>query len=492
MSDDLVPVSGRTGPIRVDVSPGVVPVIAGSDSEVTVDITNDDYVIRSLRVAVLGLDPTWVTVPDEAVALFPGERRTILVACRLPQEFPSGARRAAIEVRDSMGDLVPALVEFDLLVDPVESMSLTVEPSNVTASKRAAFTATVANHGNTPLEVSFSASDPEQLVRSEFTPPFITVYPKTVGVTRVESVGTRPWMGAPQVRLLTLVATSMPLDDGHGAALSLLAAAPPPATSQAMVAIVQRPRLGRRLLTMLGLLVAVAVFTLVIASTFGNLARKADANAELIKQSLGGNQAASGAAVAPAQMLGTVTSSTGTPLSGVSVEIFDSVKGPTVAAFKTVTDSVGGYRVSGVAAGKYRIKFSAAGFSDIWYPAAAAFDQAKDIEVAGKDLTGLDAQIVGQPAVVKGTVTGPELLGATVTVRIPASALPPVDGAPSTTANVTTGTAGTGPSCRPWRSTRPASSSSPTCPPPATSSSPPSCPGTPVGSATSASSRARR
>ncbi|MEO5725119.1 MAG: carboxypeptidase-like regulatory domain-containing protein [Ilumatobacteraceae bacterium] len=430
MSEDLVPVSGRTGPIRVDVSPGVVPVVVGADSEIAVDITNDDVVIRRLNVSVLGLDPSWVVLGDPTVALFPGERRTLNVICRLPMEFPSGARRAAIEVRDSIGDLVPALVEFNLLVEAVESIVLTVEPSNVTAGKRAAFTATVANRGNTPMDIAFVAHDPEQLVTSRFTPPVITVYPKTVGVTRVDTQGKRPWMGAPQVRLLTVqAAPALP-----GSTIVQPLSDEAPGTSQTLVAIVQRPRLGRRLLSLLGLLVAATVFTLVIAATFGNLARKADANAALIKQSLGGNESAAGTGVAPAQMLGTVSSSTGAPLSGVTVGVFDVAKGPAVAAFTTVTDSVGGYKVAGVSAGTYRIKFSAAGFTDVWYPTAAAFEQGKDIKMAGADLTGLDAQIVGQPASVKGSVTGDDLIGATVTVRIPASELPPVPGIPASSA----------------------------------------------------------
>jgi hypothetical protein len=429
MSDDLVPVTGRTGPIRVDVSPGVVPVVPGSESTITVEVSNDDVLIRSLRIGVLGLDPSWVVLPEADVALFPGERHAVTIACRLPAEFPSGARRAAIEVRDSIGDLVPALVEFDLLVEPVEHLRLAVEPSNVTAGKRASFTATVTNNGNTPLDVVFAAADPEQLVETHFIPPVITILPKTVGVARAESQGKRPWMGAPVVRLLTIAAATVP---AHGEPVDPLTAEGPSA-AQMLIAIVQRPRLGRRLLTMLGLLVAATVFTVVIAATFGHLAKQADANSALIKQSLGGNQAASGAGVPPAQMVGTVTSSTGTALSGVSVGVYDASKGPSVAAYQTVTDDVGGFKLAGVVAGTYRLKFSAAGFTDVWYPTAAAFDQAKDVVLAGKSPPSLDAQLVGQPAAVSGSVTGADLLGATVVVRIPAAVLPPVEGVPTTT-----------------------------------------------------------
>src|SRR6478609_2906654 len=157
MSDDLVPVTGRTGPIRVGVSPGVVPITPGAESLVSVQVANDDQIIRSVQVSILGLDPSWVTLPPGSVALFPGESCTIDLRCQLPLEFPAGARRAAIEVRDTIGDLVPALVE---------QLQLRIEPTNIYAGKRGTFTATITNHGNSPVEAFVRAAEPEELVET--------------------------------------------------------------------------------------------------------------------------------------------------------------------------------------------------------------------------------------------------------------------------------------------------------------------------------------
>lgn len=411
MTDDLVPVTGRSGPLRVDVSPGVVPVVSGNDAFITVELTNNDSVIRSLHVSVLGLDDDWVRIPEPSIALFPAERRSITITCTLPTDFPSGARRAAIEVRESLGDLVPTLVEFDLLVDPIEQFSLHLDPTTVTVGRRAAFTAAVRNNGNTTLEVELAASDPELILTTTFVPPTVLVYPNTSGVARIETQGKRPWFGSPQVRVLTVTATSGPT------------------VTQSVAAVVQRPIIGRRVLTLLGLLTAITVFALVLAATFGNIARRANANAELIKQSLGGNDPASSGA-APAQMGGAVTSSTGQNLSGVTVELFDVAKGPGVAVATTVTDSVGGFNLAAVSAGTYRVKFSAAGFGDVWFPTAATFEQAEDVVVEAGAVAAVDAQMVGQPAIVSGVVQGPDVVGATVIARIPGANLPPVPGAP--------------------------------------------------------------
>jgi hypothetical protein len=413
VSDDVVSLTGRTGPVRVDVSPSVVPVASGAVATLAIEITNNDSVIRSMRISVLGLDEAWVSIPERDVALFPAERREVVISLRPPDDFPSGARRAAVEVRDSLGDLVPALVEFDLLVDPVEQFTIALDPTSVIVGGRASFTATLRNNGNTPLEVELAGSDPELILRTTFVPSTVLVYPNTVAVARVEVQGRRPRVGNPQMRLLTVTGTSGPT------------------TMQATAAVMQRPWVSRRILTLLGLLTAITVFTLVLAATFGNLARRANDNAELIKQSLGGNDPASSGA-APAQVTGAVTSSTGLELSGVTVDLFDVSKGPSVAASTTVTDDAGGFSFASVTPGTYRVRFSAAGFAEVWFPTAAAFEQAEDVVIEpGTPRTGIEVQLIGQSASVTGSVQGGDVVGATVVVRLPGDEFEPVPGVPT-------------------------------------------------------------
>ena len=439
MTDDLVPVNGRTGPIRVGVSPGVVPIVPGAESTVHIEVSNDDNIIRSVHLAILGLDPTWVVLPAEGVALFPGDSCIVDLRCRLPLEFPAGARRAAIEVRDSIGDLVPALVEFDLLVEPVEQLQLKVEPTNINAGRRGTFTTTVINNGNSPVDVVVRAVDPEEVTSTIFVPAVISILPNAVGVARGELRGKRPWFGTPLVRLLTVGVAAQP--PGAPPIDPLAPEGAGPGATSTLVAVVQKPRLSRRLMTLLGLLTAATVFTIVLAATFANLAEQSDANAALLKESLGGNQTASGASVAPTELSGTVTSSTGTGVGGVAIVLYDKGRGPSVTIAQTVTDGNGTYRLANVTGGTYRIKFSAAGFTDVWYDGATSFEEATDVVVAGTAIPKLDAQIVGQPAGVTGRVTGDDVLGATVVVQIPAAVLPPVPDAPTTT----TGAAGAPP-----------------------------------------------
>ena len=201
------------------------------------------------------------------------------------------------------------------------------------------------------------------------------------------------------MRLLTVGVAPQP--PGGVVVDPLAPGGPPPGGTTTIVAVVQRPRFSRRLMTLLGLLLAATVFTVVLAATFAHLADQSKANAALLQQSLGGNQTASGAAAAPTPVSGTVTSSTGQKLDGVSVVMYDTARGPSVIIAQTVTDGNGEFQFANVVAGKYRVKFSAAGFTDVWYPNAPTFDEAKDVDAAGKALV-LNAVLVGQPASIAG------------------------------------------------------------------------------------------
>ena len=368
MSDDLVPVSGRTGPIRVGVSPGVVPIVPGAESTVHIEVSNDDNIIRSVHLAILGLDPTWVVLPTEGIALFPGDSCIVDLRCRLPLEFPAGARRAAIEVRDSIGDLVPALVEFDLLVEPVEQLQLKVEPTNINAGRRGTFTTTVTNHGNSPVDVV--------VARRRSGGGHLDALRAGGDQHPAQRRRCRPWRAARQATVVRHPARA-PAHRGRRRPAARCATDRPagsrgrrPGATSTLVAVVQKPRLSRRLMTLLGLLLAATVFTVVLAATFANLAKQSDANAALLKESLGGNQTANGSSVAPTELSGAVTSSTGTGVGGVAIILYDKGRGPSVTIAQTVTDGNGTYRLANVTGGTYRIKFSAAGFTDVWYDGA--------------------------------------------------------------------------------------------------------------------------
>ena len=405
MSEVLARIGSGDDRVRADLDAAEVRVVRGEVATIEVEVTNIDDVIRSYRVDVLGLDPAWVGGDARTVDLFPGERRHVQVTLLLPDTYPSGRRRIAVEVTETgvQGD-APVTIELDLVLDPTDAVTLTVEPSTLEAGTTGSFVLTPANIGNTTLDLTFVGQDPERIVEVTFDPPRQRLVPDEQGVVTATAVGTRPWFGMPAVRMLELTATG-------GSA-----------TITATVALLQRPRISRRALTLAGLLLAVTVFAFVIMFSFGRVAGLAAANEALLKQGLGEDQPVGGR-TDPAFVSGRVTSTTGGGIDGVSVELFRE-SNPVVPAFATVSDTTGRYRFASLPSDTYLLRFSVAGFGQVWWPGGDVITDAEPIEIVqGTQLPDTDVQLAGQPGSVSGLVRGEEVDGAVVSVRLPADAV---------------------------------------------------------------------
>jgi Carboxypeptidase regulatory-like domain len=426
MSDDLeqlLRTSGRGGPFRVDVTPATADAIPGEDVVIMVEISNTDDVIRQVSVAVLGLDASWVTIEPATVTLFPEERGMAAVIVRLPSGFPAGRRQAAIEITDESDPGNPAIVEMALSIAPRDKVEIYLQPSQIITGRKASFSSSVVNKGNTTLTVSFVGSDPEGILTCETIPETITIHPGGEAVVRIEVKGKRPWLGTPQVRPITIEAR----------ANNTLADRPDDAeefgaTDQVMGTVVQRPWLSRGIISMLGLLLAAAVFGAVFTVSLGKVAKVAKSGEELLKKSLAKD--AAGEHLPPVGIGGSVTSATGAGLDGVAVELFDTAKGPLLPTRSTVTDPAGVFAFGSLPAGTFKLKVVGAGFGEIWYPKGATFDGAEDLVIEpAKGIDGLKVLLAGLPAEMVGVVIGQDVAGAIVTVRVPAGALPAGAGA---------------------------------------------------------------
>src|SRR5205823_131674 len=71
--------------------------------------------------------------------------------------------------------------------------------------------------------------------------------------------------------------------------------------------------------------------------------------------------------------------------------------------------------VTDLQAGQYKISFRGAGFVELWYPGAANDTDATTITLApGQVKGGLDVDLGGVPATIKGTVVGDDVSAATL------------------------------------------------------------------------------
>src|SRR5690606_36869131 len=109
--------------------------------------------------------------------------------------------------------------------------------------------------------------DPEDLALFTFEPPEVVVPPGRTQVIRTTAAGGRAWFGQPRARTFELG-----VDTGEKVAT--------------VATFIQKPRISRWLLSLLGLLLAAAVFAAVLSRTFNQVVEEASVDGRIIEQAL--------------------------------------------------------------------------------------------------------------------------------------------------------------------------------------------------------------
>lgn len=405
--------------MHVDVTPSRVTATSGVASELLVTVTNTSDVIGGYRVRALGVDPSWVRVEDPEPRLFPGESTTTRLSLRLPENSAAGDRPVAIQVTDLQDPSAVVVQEAVLEVPAAPRTSIELEPPTLTAGGTGTFTATVRNEGNTTQLLQMVAVDPEAKTRFTFDPTELRLAPGTQAAVGLVAKARRPLLGDAALRPFTVSATA-PVPDPLQ----------PPPTVSAM--FVQKPLFSRGLVGLLGLVVAITVFAVVITIALGSVVQRSAADRDLALQVA---QAQEGEALEGRSAIGgsVVELSTGLALAGVSVELFapDDTSEPVAT---TATDESGRFTVTQLPAGELLMRVRGAGFTEVWYPAAAAAADATPVALdEGQSLDDLVVLVGGVPSGVSGVVVGDDVGGAVIRVELPLAEAPlqgQVDAAP--------------------------------------------------------------
>lgn len=422
--------------VRVDLEVTEFAVVPEQPVELELEVTNLDAVIRSYRVTVLGLDQSWVEVDRPVLDLFPDERQRVTITLTLPSTFPAGRHHVGIEVTEphalpGIEHLGPpgaphvppgvlgghgapillgggpaaltAMTAVELTVPATDGLQLSVLPESLTVGRQGTYVLDVANTGNTTLMPTLVLDDPERLTDVVFDPPAPTILPGERVVVDATVRSTRPWFGMPAVRVL-----------------EFSTAAEQARAARAAVLIV-RPRVSRRALAFFGLLLVVTIFAFVIAQAFGSVAERTDASEQMLRRGLG--EDGPGVRVAPANLSGSVMSTTGGPISGAVVELFDPAS-PVLAQHSTVTGEQGGFQFGSVSPGSYLVRVEVAGFDEVWWPSADSIADAEVLELdEGALIDDLLIELAGRPGSISGRVAGEEVAGALVAAQLAPDAL---------------------------------------------------------------------
>ncbi len=382
--------------MRVHLSSSQLDVPINESATVTVAIYNDADVIAGYRVTLLGADPAWVTTAGNDTAVFPSETASIELTVRLPEDFPAGHRPMAVQV-ESLEDLEdPVTVALDLVVPRRDQLNMRIEPSSVTGGRSTTFGILIENRGNDKITTSLSGTDEEAVVKVAFSPNDITLEPGESEIIRAETRGGRRWFGVPTPRIMTFAAAGVdPAPEG-------------------IATFIQKPRIGRWVLSLAGLIMAISVFAIVITHSFEQVAESQKQGQDLIEAALDDDPTnANAVATNPGSVAGTVTGPAEAPLAGVTIELvgLDDIDG-VIAATSSAAD--GTYQIPGLSDGTFKIRATGAGFSTRWF-GGESFAEAGEVGVTlGEVSEGVDFALEGRPGSIAGQVVAEDPTGAFV------------------------------------------------------------------------------
>lgn len=395
--------------MHVDASPPLVEMSAAASTTVVVTIANTTSLIDAYTVRAFGVDPQWVAVSAPRLSLFPGEVGTVDVSVSLPADFPAGMRQLAIHVQSENDPSEFSFAEVTLDVGSRPHTTMRVDPTMVTGGNKAQFSLIVVNEGNVTVEEQPQGIDPEDVASFAFEPETVVLPPLHREVVQVDVSGGRPWFGQPKPRVVQFNVSG----------------APP-----VMATFLQKPRIGRLLISLLGLITVAAVFAAVLSRTLDEVVDEAEVDDALLNEALDESpDEVESVPVDPGAVTGRVTlASTGDGAAGIQAELYSDDNGEVPIA-SAATDPEGTYAFGRLSAGTFRIRFSGAGFDPVWYTGAATFADASDIEVeAGQDATVDDVELVGQPGSVAGSLMLDDPTGATARLVAPGVADPATPG----------------------------------------------------------------
>jgi len=407
--------------VRLEVGPAEIPVVPGTPASVVAQVFNTDDVINAYEIRVFGVDPAWVQLERERLSLFPSSAGVVTVLVTVPEDYPAGPLHLGIEVTPAVDAAARQLGNVTLVVPARKQATMHVDPQSVVAGRKATFNLTFTNEGNTPFELELDWLDPEAKVVSTFAvpdpppkppkgkkpaKPRVEIVPGEHVIVPVQTKARPPVMGAPAGRLVTFTA--------NGADNPL----------ETMVSFVQKPTLGRGLISLFGLLMAITIFALVLTTTLSRVVDVAKVDQALLKRAVEGEPAQRGIPDDAATIVGEITQLTsGNGVFGATVEVFSS-DDPAAPVTSSVSDEAGSFTVANLDAGTYKIRFRGVGFNELWYEGASTFDEATEVDVElGQTIDGISAVIGSLPGSIEGVVVADDPTDALVKLQVPSEVL---------------------------------------------------------------------
>src|SRR5262249_29645711 len=150
--------------------------------------------------------------------------------------IPAGTRKLTVQVSELTPPGDVANTDVDLTVPDQQGARISLDPLSVTAGKKSTVSVVLENDGNTDLNLGLQGIDEEDKISFAFDPAVVDLAPGERAAANVTLKARRPFAGQAKPRPYTIRAqgTDPPME--------------------AFGAFIQRPRISRGMLGLLGLL----------------------------------------------------------------------------------------------------------------------------------------------------------------------------------------------------------------------------------------------
>ncbi len=186
------------------LNPSALSVVPGAVTQTTVRVRNTGTVVDELTLHVVGPAVGWATVEPASLSLFPGADGTAVVSFAPPRSAEVGAGVVAFAVRvqskeDPQGSVAE---EGTIEVGAYADLLADLVPRTSRGARGAAYELAVDNRGNTRVNATIRAVDPDDQLELEVDPPALVAEPNTANFAHVKVKPRKTFRkGPPQTRM---------------------------------------------------------------------------------------------------------------------------------------------------------------------------------------------------------------------------------------------------------------------------------------------------
>lgn len=175
----MPPPSASSEPVVVQLTPPAIQIAAGgAPVEIQANIRNAGATVDQYSIEIENLDPTWYTITEQSVALFPGDSAPITIKIHPPKSSNTraGSYKFIVRARSNADPSLVGTTKGEIQVGGYTNFQVELAPKKSTGRK-GRYRLNLSNGGNSEVQLELTGRDPESNLRYGFRPSTPTVQP---------------------------------------------------------------------------------------------------------------------------------------------------------------------------------------------------------------------------------------------------------------------------------------------------------------------------